>query len=148
MHPAATSWRGPSPWSGDGAVPPPRLLPRTPSERLLAASAVQLIAVLVWSAWLLLLASFFYSGGAHELACFDRDTAACREPFVFPLEPFLIQSAAWAPVIVAAMLAVVVAWRHRREESLSRPALAALALPAVAALAANQLAYIPLPLSS
>ena len=96
--------------------------------------------ILVWSIWLAWLASFAY-GDWSSLACFDGDEPACTDPSPFPLARFLIQTGAWATVIVLGAVAVVIAWRQRRAV-----AIVALAAPAVAALAANRLAEIPLPL--
>ena len=147
MHPAAASGRGPSPWRRPASADPPRLLPRTRAEGVFAAAVVQLFAVLAWSLLLLWLAGWAYGDGASALACVDGDEAACTDPAPFPLARFLIQSGAWAAVMAAAALAVVVAWRHRRADGLDRTALIAFAAPAIAALAANRLAEIPLTLS-
>ena len=136
MHRAATTGRGPSPWRA-GPVGPP-LWPGARIEPLVAVAAVQFALILVWSACLAWLASLAYDSRA--LACFDGDEPACTAPF--PLERFLIQAGAWSAVVALAAIAVLVAWRR------PRAAPVALVLPALAALAANRLAEIPLPFAS
>jgi hypothetical protein len=133
MHRAALTRRGPSPWRrGQGGA-------ELHIEPLVAVASLQLAVVLAWSACLALLTSVAY-GDWSAISCFDGDEPACTDPSPFPLERFLFQSAAWAAVIAVAAAAVLVAWRR------ARAAPVALALPPLAALLANRLAEIPLPL--
>ena len=98
------------------------------------AARVQLVAVLFYSTMLAAAGWMVYFADWSMLGCFDGTEPACTEPEPpFPLARFLIQSAAWALVIAASLFAV---WRRT---------LATLLAPAVAALAANRLAEIPLP---
>ena len=98
------------------------------------AARLQLAAVLFYSTMLAAIAWMVYFADWSAMECFDGTEPACTEPEPpFPLARFLVQSAAWALVIAASVFAV---WKRT---------LATLAAPAVAALAANRLAEIPLP---
>ena len=132
MHHAAATGRGPSPWRSGPDAGALRV------EPLVAVAGLQLALILAWSAWLALGALVAY-GDWGTLACFDGDEPACTDPSPFPLERFVTQATAWAMVIALAVAAVLIAWRHRRAAPI------ALALPALAALAANRIAEIPLP---
>jgi hypothetical protein len=110
----------------------------TPAGRgpngLFLVARLQLAAILAYSVMLAGIGWMVYFADWSGLECFDGTEPACTEPEPpFPLARFLVQSTAWALVIVAGVVAV---WRRT---------LAALALPAVAALAANRIAEIPLP---
>ena len=133
MHRAATTGRGPSPWRAGPGGPP--LWPDARVDPLVAVAGLQLAVILVWSAFLAWAAGLAYDPG---FGCFDGDEPACTASFA--LERFLTQAGAWTAVIALAAVAVYVAWRHRRAAPI------ALALPWLAATAANRLAEIPLPL--
>jgi hypothetical protein len=133
MHRVEPAGRGPSPWRGPRA-PGPRVWPRTRVEWPLFAARVQLAAILFYSVILAMAGWMVYFADFSALECFDGDEPACTEPEPpFPLARFLVQSAAWALVIAAGVFAV---WKRT---------LVTLIAPAVAALAANRLAEIPLP---
>jgi hypothetical protein len=100
----------------------------------LLAASLQLAAVLTYSLMLAGAAWMVYFADFSALECFDGDEPACTEPEPpFPLARFVVQSAAWALVIALSVFAL---WKRT---------LVTLVAPAVAVLAANRLAEIPLP---
>ena len=103
----------------------------------------QLGALLVWSAWMALLAWVTLSMGAAT-ACFDGDEPACTAPGP-SLGWLVVPAAMWSLVIALAAAAVLVVHRHRRGAASLPAALVLLAAAPVAALVAERVAGVPVP---
>jgi hypothetical protein len=136
MHPPLGTGRGPSPWRT-----PPGLRAEPRLGRLEMLAWLQLGALVLWSVWLALLASLFFS---PELACFAADTATCAGPG--PTTAWVLSRAGIRSVMLGlACLAIVVAWRHRRGTVSRAAAIGALMAPLPAALVARRIVWLPTP---
>jgi hypothetical protein len=127
MHPPLVTGRGPSPWN-----PPPHLRTELRLSGLEVLAWFQLAALLLWSAYLLMLRSLFFNPPFEGSG---------------PSAAWLVsRGTIWSLVLALGCFAIVVAWRHRRGKVSHAAALGALAAPLLAALVASRIVWLPTPI--